>query len=87
MEQLRYLREQSSTSSLTLQVVPYGVGGHAAPTGFSILRFADPDLPDVVYVENLTSAMERLSIVANQPQQTPQLLDDIIRELEAVRDE
>ncbi len=102
VEQLRYLREQSSTSSLTLQVVPYGVGGHAAPTGFSILRFADPDLPDVVYVENLTSAlyldkqaevdryllaMERLSIVANQPQQTPQLLDDIIRELEAVRDE
>jgi transcriptional regulator with XRE-family HTH domain len=102
VEQLRYLREQSKTPSLTLQVVPYGVGGHAAPTGFSILRFADPDLPDVVYVENLTSAlyldkqaevdryllaMERLSIVANEPQKTPELLDEIIRELEAVRDE
>jgi transcriptional regulator with XRE-family HTH domain len=102
LEQLRYLREQSSTTSLSLQVIPYGVGGHAAPTGFSILRFADRDLPDVVYVENLTSAlyldkqaevdryllaMERLSIVAHEPQRTPQILDDIIRELEAVRDE
>jgi hypothetical protein len=78
------------------------VGGHAAPTGFSILRFADQDLPDVVYVENLTSAlyldkqievdryllaMERLSIVAYEPQRTPEILDDIIRELEAVGDE
>ena len=102
VEQLRYLREQIGGPSLTLQVVPYGVGGHAAPTGFSILRFADQDLPDVVYVENLTSAlyldkqievdryllaMERLSIVAYEPQRTPEILDDIIRELEAVGDE
>ena len=27
------------------------------PGSFSILRFATPDLPDVVYVEQLTSAM------------------------------
>ena len=38
-------------------------------------------------VDRYLLAMERLSIAANQPQQTPQLLDDIIRELEAVRDE
>ena len=102
LEQLRYLREQSGTPSLTLQVVPYGVGGHAAPGGFSILRFAERDLPDVVYVENLTSAlyldkqaevdryllaMERLSIVAHRPEHTPQILDDIISGLEGVRDE
>ncbi len=102
IEQLRYLREQSSTSALTLQVIPYGVGGHAAPGGFSILRFADRDLPDVVYVEHLTSAlyldkqaevdryllaMERLSIVAYEPQLTAQILDEIISELEVIRDE
>jgi transcriptional regulator with XRE-family HTH domain len=102
LEQLRYLREQSSTMSLFLQVIPCGAGGHMAPTGFSILRFADRDLPDVVYVETLTSAlyldkradidryllaMERLSIVASEPQRTPQILDDIISELEAIRDE
>lgn len=95
--QLRYLREQIERPSLTLQVIPYNVGGYAAPTGFSILRFAERDLPDVVYVENLTSALyldkpaevdryllalERLSIVASQPQQTPAILDRVIRELE-----
>jgi transcriptional regulator with XRE-family HTH domain len=102
IEQLRYLRKQSSTPGLTLQVVPYGVGGHAAPGGFSILRFADRELPDVVYVEHLTSAlyldkqsevdryllaMERLSIVAHEPHRTPQILDEIISELEVIRDE
>jgi transcriptional regulator with XRE-family HTH domain len=102
LEQLCYLRKQCSTPALTLQVIPYGMGGYAAPGGFSILRFADRDLPDVVYVENLTSAlyldkqadvdryllaMERLSIVAYEPQRTPQILDEIIRELEAIRDE
>jgi transcriptional regulator with XRE-family HTH domain len=102
LEQLRYLREQSSTRWLTLQVIPCGAGGHAAPTGFSILRFADRDLPDVVYVETLTSAlyldkqaeidsyllaMERLSIEAFGPRRTPQILDDTISELEAIRDE
>jgi transcriptional regulator with XRE-family HTH domain len=98
IEQLEYLLQQSSTANLTLQVIPYGVGGHAAPSAFSILRFADRELPDVVYVENLTSAlyldkqvevdryllaMERLSIVAHVPHQTPDILGKIISELEA----
>ncbi len=83
-------------------MIPYGAGGHAVPTGFSILRFAERDLPDVVYVENLTSAlyldkqvdvdryllaMERLSIVAYEPQETPRILDDIIKQLEAADEE
>jgi transcriptional regulator with XRE-family HTH domain len=100
IEQLRYLLEQSARPTLTLQVIPYGVGGHAAPSGFSILRFADRELPDVIYVENLTSAlyldkrvevdryllaMERLSVVAHEPQQTPRILETIIRELEERR--
>ena len=33
-------------------------GGHAAAGGpFTILRFAEPDLPDIVYLEQLTSAL------------------------------
>jgi archaellum biogenesis ATPase FlaH len=33
-------------------------GGHAAAGGsFSILRFAEATLPDVVYIEQLTSAL------------------------------
>ena len=43
---------------MTLQVVPFDRGGHAAASGaFSILRFAEHDLPDVVYIEQLISAV------------------------------
>jgi transcriptional regulator with XRE-family HTH domain len=101
VNQLRYLREACATPALTLQVIPYGAGGHAAPSGFSILRFADPDLPDVVYVENLTSAlyldkqvevdqymlaMERMSLIAYLPQQTPDIIDEIMLDLEDAPD-
>jgi len=45
-------------SRVSQQVVPFGHGGHAAAGGsFTILRFAEPALPDVVYVEHLTSAL------------------------------
>jgi transcriptional regulator with XRE-family HTH domain len=56
--QLRHLLACAQRPGITLQVVPFTVGGHAAAGGpFSILRFAEPDLPDVVYLEQLTSAL------------------------------
>ena len=37
---------------------PLRYGGHAAAGGpFTILRFREPDLPDIVYLEQLTSAL------------------------------
>ncbi len=96
--QLRYLRDSCAAPGFTLQILPYGAGGHAVPTGFSILRFTERDLPDIVYVENLTSAlyldkqadvdryllaMERLSLLAYEPRETPQVLDEIIKDLQA----
>jgi hypothetical protein len=55
---LRRLVEVTEMPSVTLQVVPFGHGGHAAASGsFTILRFDEPDLPDVVYIEQLTSAL------------------------------
>jgi transcriptional regulator with XRE-family HTH domain len=102
LEQLRYLRQTCANPMLTLQVIPYGAGGHAVPAGFSILRFIERDLPDVVYVENLTSAlyldkqadvdryllaMERLSIVAYEPHETPRILDEIISQTEATEED
>src|SRR6478672_806618 len=86
-----------SRQNLTLQVIPFGMGGHAAPSGFSILRFSEPDLPDVAYLEHLTSAlyfdkksdvdryllaMERLSIISAKPSETPGILTTIIKQLE-----
>jgi transcriptional regulator with XRE-family HTH domain len=99
-DQIRYLLEASERPNLTLQVVPYGVGGHAVPSGFSVLRFADEELPDIVYVEHLTSAlyldkqadvdqymlaMERLSVISARPSTTPEILRSVIDELEGER--
>jgi len=56
--QLQRLAEVGEMQHVTLQVVPFGLGGHAATGGsFTILRFDEPDLPDVVYIEQLTSAL------------------------------
>ncbi len=56
--QIKHLIEMSARPNVTIQIVPFQVGGHAAAGGpFSILRFAEHDLPDVVYLEQLTSAL------------------------------
>jgi len=56
--QIKHLIEMSQRPNVTVQIVPFHAGGHAAAGGpFSILRFAEHDLPDVVYLEQLTSAL------------------------------
>ncbi len=95
--QLERLIEATQMPNVTLQVVPFTRGGHAAAGGqFSILRFAEPDLPDVVYMEQLTSAvyldkredvdrytavMEQLCVEAEQPVRTEDILHQLITEL------
>jgi hypothetical protein len=57
-EQLTNLIKLAERPQVTLQVMPFDRGGHSAAGGsFSILRFAEPDLPDVVYIEQLTGAL------------------------------
>jgi hypothetical protein len=56
--QLRRLIEMAGTPGVTVQVVPFARGGHAGAGGsFRILRFRERDLPDMVYAEQLTSAV------------------------------
>jgi transcriptional regulator with XRE-family HTH domain len=56
--QLARLVEAAQLPGVRLQVVPFARGGHAGASGsFSILRFEERDLPDVVYIEQLTSAV------------------------------
>ena len=56
--QLKHLITMAQRPNVTIQVMPFQAGGHSAAGGpFSILRFAEPDLPDVVYLEQLTSAL------------------------------
>ncbi len=95
--QLEYLIEATTMPNITVQVVPFQRGGHAAAGGpFSILRFAEPDLPDIVYLEQLTSAlylerredvdrylavMERLCLDAEPTSSTAKILRRILTEL------
>jgi transcriptional regulator with XRE-family HTH domain len=56
--QLEHLLEMIDLPNVTLQIVPFDVGPHAAAGGpFTILRFPEPDLPDKVYLEQLNSAL------------------------------
>jgi len=56
--QLKHLADMAHRPNVTIQVIPFLAGGHSAAGGpFSILRFAEPDLPDVVFLEQLTSAL------------------------------
>jgi len=56
--QLSYLIDMADHPAVTLQILPFSAGAHSAMGGpFTILRFAEPDLADVVYIEQLTSAL------------------------------
>jgi transcriptional regulator with XRE-family HTH domain len=92
--QLEHLIRCAELSNVTIQVVPFQAGGHAAAGGpFSVLRFAEPDLPDVVYLEQLTSAiyldkrenvdhylavMERLCLKALPTHRSTELMKEIL---------
>jgi transcriptional regulator with XRE-family HTH domain len=56
--QLEHLIEMCDHPAVTLQVLPFSAGAHRAMGGpFTILRYTEPDLRDVVYIEQLTSAL------------------------------
>ena len=96
-EQIEALIEACRLPTVRLQVIPISSGGHAAMGGaFSILRFPEQELSDVVYIEHLTSALYlekredvdqyaeaigRLSIEAEPPDRTPEILRAALRAL------
>jgi transcriptional regulator with XRE-family HTH domain len=56
--QLEHLLQLTGLPNVTLQIVPLRSGPPAAVGGpFTILRFPDPDLLDLVYLEQLNSAL------------------------------
>jgi hypothetical protein len=95
--QIEQLISSTQDARVTLQVMPFRSGGHAAESGaFTILRFPETDLPDVVYLEQLTSAlyldkredaerysevMERLSVESEPPERTADILRAILESL------
>ncbi|MGY1942780.1 helix-turn-helix domain-containing protein [Nocardia asiatica] len=93
-EQIEHLLAMADRPSIRIQVLPYSAGGHSAAGGpFSILRFPEPELADIVYTEQLTSSlyfdkqrdvelymsvMNRLSVEALSPADSVRFLRDLL---------
>ncbi|GAA5108184.1 helix-turn-helix domain-containing protein [Nocardia iowensis] len=95
--QIEHLVEMTNKRSVTIQVLPYRAGGHAAAgSSFTMLRFAERELPDIIYLEQLTSAlyldrpedvhlyrevMDQLAVQAEPPDRSRELLIAAAEEL------
>jgi transcriptional regulator with XRE-family HTH domain len=95
--QIERLMDAIGEPNITLQVMPFRYGGHAAEGGaFTIMRFPESDLPDMVYMEYLTGAlyldkadeveryaavMERLSVAGTSPERTREILTAVLKEI------
>ncbi|MFD8247141.1 helix-turn-helix domain-containing protein [Nocardia sp. NPDC059691] len=95
-EQIEHLVAMADRPSIRIQVLPYAAGGHSAAGGpFSILRFPEPELPDIVYTEQLTSSlyfdkqrdvelymsvMNRISVEALSPAESVRFLRELLTE-------
>ncbi|KZM73708.1 helix-turn-helix domain-containing protein [Nocardia terpenica] len=96
-EQLMHLVDMSKHSNVTIQVLPYSAGGHAATgSSFTMLRFAERELTDIVYLEQLNSAvyldgrpdiefyrsvMDRIAVQAEPPAKSRALLTSAAEQL------
>jgi hypothetical protein len=94
--QIKALIEATKRPNVKLQLIPFSSGGHAAMGGaFTVLRFPDQDLPDVIYIEQLTSAlyldkrddvdhyaeaMELLCVDAEPPNRTAEILERVLED-------
>lgn len=96
LDQVEHLIELTKRPNITLQIVPYQFSGYAAEGSFTALRFAEPELPDVVYIEHLTGALyldkrsdtelygrvfDRLTVDAYTPDHSRQLLMKVRTEI------
>jgi len=96
LAQIEHLLELTRLPNITVQVMPYHLGGYTAEGPFTMLRFAEPALPDLVYIEHLTGALyldkreeieqysrmvDQLTVDAETPAHTRQLLAKVRAEI------
>jgi hypothetical protein len=94
--QIERLLELIDLPHVSLQVIPFSRSGYVAEGAFSILRFAESELPDIAYVEHLTGALylerldelevygrafDRLVVDAETPRGSRQFLEKVRAEL------
>lgn len=88
-EQIEQLLDLSALPNVVVQLLPWSLSGYAAEHAFTMLRFAEPELPDLVYLEEMTGAsyldkrsdverygrsMDQLTVDALSPDETGQAL-------------
>ncbi|QFZ16567.1 helix-turn-helix domain-containing protein [Saccharothrix syringae] len=96
LAQIDHLLSVTKNGPVTLQIVPYPLSGYAAEGSFTMLRFGEPDLPDIVYLEHLAGALyldkleeleiysrvfDRLTVDAETPDRSRQMLAKIRADL------
>lgn len=79
----------TSLPHISVQVVPYERSGYAAEGAFTLLRFAEPELPNIGYIEHIAGglyldrpdeieligrSLDRLAVDAETPDRSRQLL-------------
>lgn len=95
-EQVAHLLDVTTRPNISLQIVPFRLGGSAAESSFTLLRFAERELPDVVYLEHLCGALyldksdeveiytkvaQRLAVEAETPDESRATLTRILDSL------
>ena len=87
--QIEYLLEMTAMPHVSVQILPYERSGLSAEHAFSLLRFGEPELPNIAYVEYLTGshyiekreeierysrALDMLAVDAQTPERSRQTL-------------
>mgnify|MGYP001442046236 CR=1 FL=1 len=95
--QLRHLVEMTAAPNVTLQILPARLGLGLPGGPFTLLRFQEPDLPDVVCLEQLGGVqylerrheldlyggtLDALCARAAQPDRTAELVKEVLGELD-----
>jgi hypothetical protein len=98
--QLLHLIDMCEHPNVTLQILPFSAGAHRAMGGpFTVLRYTEPYLRDVVYMEQLTSALyldkptevdaylnviEEVCLQAEPSARTPAFIEQVFWEMQVV---
>lgn len=87
--QLDHLLEMTKMPHVSFQVVPLARSGYAAESAFTLLRFAEPELPDIGYIDHIADgeflerdqdierigrALDRLVVDAETPEQSRRMI-------------
>ncbi len=94
-EQLEHLLEMTRLPHITVQIVPYDRSGYAAEGAFPLLRFAQPELPNIGYIDHIAGglvlerpeeierigrSLDRLAVDAETPERSRQMIAKMLAE-------